>query len=78
MKPMYPVTDAFDIYALLGYSQNKIEVNLSHGVGVAVDDGAFSSGLGAAYSFADNLSIFADYVVLYDDTVDPVWNGVTY
>jgi len=78
VKPMYPVTDAFDIYALLGYAQSKIEVDLSHGVGVAVDDGAFSWGLGAAYSFTENLSVFADYVVLYDDTVIPVFGGQTY
>jgi len=78
VKPMYPVTDAFDVYALLGYAQSKLEVNDGTCSCVAVDDGAFSWGLGAAYSFTDNLSIFTDYVVLYDDKSIPSANGVAH
>ena len=65
VKPMYPVTDAFDIYALLGYAE--VEANFE-GDESHTFDGGFSWGIGAAYSFTDNLSIFVDYVSLYDDT----------
>jgi len=89
-KPMYPVTDAFDVYALLGYGEVDGDVNiagLAH-LGDSVD--GFQWGLGAAYSFNENVSVFVDYVSLYDDedtnangnnvdrTID-TWNfGVTY
>ncbi len=75
VKPMYPVTDAFDVYALLGYAQSKLSAYDDDYV--AVDDGAFSWGLGAAYSFTDNLSVFVDYVVLYDDGVIPTSRGAS-
>ena len=80
VKPMYPVTDAFDIYALLGYASSQYaeqDITVEHdGVDIARTtsdsiDG-FSWGLGAAYSFTDNVSIFLDYVRMYDDTVELV------
>ena len=91
VKPMYPVTDAFDIYALLGYGNADYAVAYDNGASWTADafDG-FSWGLGAAYSFTDNVAVFVDYVSLYDDTyvnnagnnVDftiDTWNfGVTY
>ena len=64
VKPMYPVTDAFDIYALLGYASSEISAdNLTSD---SLD--GFSWGLGASYSFMENLSVFVDYVRLYDDS----------
>ena len=63
VKPMYPVTESFDIYALLGYGG----VQLGHlESGDAYEDG-FQWGLGAQYSVTENILIFADYVKLYDD-----------
>jgi hypothetical protein len=35
-----------------------------------MDDGDFSWGLGALYKTTENLSVFADFVRLYDDTVN--------
>ncbi len=64
VKPMYPVTDAFDIYALLGYGGVQLG-NLENGD--AYVDG-FQWGLGAQYEVMENVLIFADYVKLYDDT----------
>ena len=61
VKPMYPVSDAFDIYALLGYANSDFS-----GTSVGDLDG-FSWGLGAAYNFNENWSIFIDYTELYDD-----------
>jgi opacity protein-like surface antigen len=90
VKPMYPVTENFDIYALLGYADIDYQIKSAGYTyrGDAVD--GFSWGLGADYSFTDSVSVFIDYVSLYDDTwvnadgnnVDDVidtWNfGVTY
>ncbi len=92
VKPMYPVTDDFDVYALLGYASSDYSAD-----DVVIDtlDG-FSWGLGAAYSFTENISLFVDYTRLYDtsttydsafvpgqtydvDTTIDTWNfGVTY
>ena len=78
VKPMYPVTDAFDIYALLGYGAAEYDYSANNHSGLTAKyssdslDG-FSWGLGAAYSFTDNLAIFVDYVNIYDDSNDVVY-----
>ena len=82
IKPMYPVTDAFDIYALLGYGDTSPEIG---GSGPDYDTDGFQWGLGASYDINANFAVFVDYVNLYDDTnggedlkID-TWNfGVTY
>lgn len=67
VKPMYPVTEAFDIYALLGYADSS--VSLDNGQDWDID--GFSWGLGAQYAVTDNILIFADYVsIAADDTLD--------
>jgi len=70
VKPMYPVTDAFDIYALLGYASADATIDKGNFDYVTDSIDGFSWGLGVAYSFNNNVSIFADYVSLYDDTSD--------
>ncbi|MDD5406383.1 MAG: outer membrane beta-barrel protein [Sulfurovaceae bacterium] len=62
VKPMYPVTDQFDIYALLGGGN----VRLSDNGGKWLDENDFQWGLGASYEITENISIFADYVRLLD------------
>ena len=89
VKPMYPVTNELDIYALLGYGDTDPKIG---GEGPGYDTDGFQWGLGASYDFTDNVAVFVDYVNLYDDTdyrgaptnadVDltiDTWNfGVTY
>ena len=75
VKPMYPVSDAFDIYALLGYADNGYELSAITVKGDVslnpdADIDGFSWGIGAAYSFNENMSVFVDYTVLYDDETD--------
>ena len=65
VKPMYPVTQEFDVYALLGYANTDTSFNADEW-----DDGAFSWGIGADYSFSENTSVFVDYVSLYSDDED--------
>ena len=63
VKPMYPI-GAFSLYALLGYG----EVMLDDLAGGDAVEGGFQWGLGASYAVTENISVFADYVSLYDDT----------
>ena len=63
LKPMYPVGN-FTLYALLGYGGVMLD-DLAGGD--AYEDG-FQWGLGAGYSFTEEVSVFVDYVSLYDDT----------
>ena len=68
VKPMYPVTDAFDIYALLGYGETSVEgITTNDGHAHDIESDGFSWGVGAAYAFSENVSIFLDYVA-FDDT----------
>ena len=68
VKPMYAFDD-FSVYALLGYGEVTL-TDLPHpsttGSVDRAEDG-FQWGLGASYAFMDNLSVFVDYVKVYDD-----------
>ncbi len=64
LKPMYPITEEFDIYALLGYGG----VALTDIAGGDAYESGFQWGLGAQYAVTESISVFADYVKLYDDT----------
>ena len=78
VKPMYPVTDAFNIYALLGYASTSLDAD-QNGANWDWDTDEFSWGLGAEYGITENVFIFADYVNLgYPDSVDWTINGVPY
>jgi opacity protein-like surface antigen len=64
-KPMYPVTDTFDIYGLLGYGS----ATLNDGQTFSADVEGISWGVGAAYSFTENWSVFLDYVAFTEDSL---------
>ncbi len=61
---MYPVTEEFNVYALLGYGGVQLG-NLESGD--AAESG-FQWGLGASYDATETIAVFVDYVKLYDDT----------
>jgi len=63
VKPIYPVGD-FSLYALLGYGGVMLDDLVN---GDAYESG-FQWGLGASYAATDTISVFVDYVSLYDDT----------
>ncbi len=61
LKPMAPVTDNFDVYALLGYGKTKCEYH-------NLDEKGFAWGLGGEYMFSekkegakDGFGIYAEY-----------------
>ena len=77
VKPQYPVTPEFTVYALLGYATTTLdqtaEVNAAGSnpsLNVSTDLDGFSWGIGASYTFNSSVSVFVDYVSLYDDTYD--------
>jgi len=68
-KPMYPVTEELDVYALVGYGASSVNgTKLANGTTMDVEVAGLSWGVGAAYSFTENFSVFADYVDFQDDT----------
>lgn len=62
VKPMYPIGD-FNLYALLGYGGVMLEDLVG---GDAYEDG-FQWGVGTSYAISEQVSVFVDYVSLYDD-----------
>ena len=70
LKPMYPVSDAFNVYALLGYAGADLEVSDGDYTFKTDSVDGFSWGLGAEYRFTEAVGLFVDYVSIYDDTED--------
>lgn len=64
IKPMYPVTEDLDVYALLGYGG----VLLTNIAGGDPYESGFQWGLGAQYEVVESWVVFLDYVSLYDGT----------
>jgi len=69
LKPMYPIDD-FSVYALLGYGEVGLTNIPLGGAGISADraESGFQWGLGAGYAFSEDISVFVDYVRMYDDT----------
>ena len=64
VKPMYPVTDAFDIYALLGYGSTSVDVDAGDYRYDIGDADGFSWGIGMEYAATSNIGLFIDYTYL--------------
>ena len=64
VKPQYPVTADFAVYALLGYAWNTLYSDVTNDV----DADGFAYGIGAKYEVVENVEVFADYTSLYSDT----------
>ncbi len=66
-KFFLPIGDSFDIYALLGYAEATYSIE---GENFGDDDNVFdgfSWGIGTNFDVGDNMSIYVDYVGLYND-----------
>ncbi|MEA3491126.1 MAG: porin family protein [Campylobacterota bacterium] len=64
LKPIYPIGD-LSIYGLLGYG--KVEREFNQEPHHSWDGSGFQWGLGVQYTIKENLSIFADYTLWYDE-----------
>ena len=87
-KPMYPIAPEFDIYALLGFAGTNATGSF-HYLGEVrsfeVDESGFSWGVGGVYAITEEFSVFADYLLFYDDSsvlfdkvIDSFNIGITY
>jgi len=65
-KPMYPVTESVDVYALLGYGNVSVDDNWYDQQSL-LDENVFQWGIGASVDITENLSAFVDYVQLCSD-----------
>ena len=75
VKPMYPVTETFSVYALLGYGNVSIKDEWSDDKSL-LDENVFQWGIGASYSITENTSFFIDYVRLCKDEGDTYVDGI--
>ena len=66
LKPSYPIAEDISLYGLLGYATSTASVNGNDGDSF---DG-FSYGVGAAYAFNQDVSVFVDYTSMYSDAED--------
>ena len=70
VKPIYSVTEVFEVYAMLGYGSATFDRTISYDRGTfseSLDVASFSWGFGIAYSFTENISVFADYIKVADE-----------
>ena len=73
LKPQYPVSNAMNIYALLGYG--GVTMDPENNSLVNVDDTGFQWGIGADYAVTEQVSIFVDYTSLASDMDGVYANG---
>ena len=73
VKPQYPVTEDFNIYALIGFG--GVSMDPAGNKYVDVDDSGFQWGIGASYDFTDNIAVFFDYTNLANDMDGIYWDG---
>ena len=67
VKPMFPVSDAFNIYGLVGYGSVDAKYEPSNNLSITSDTvSGFSWGLGAEYAVTSNWSVFVDYTSILD------------
>ena len=82
VKPQYPVTEEFKIYALLGFGNVTVDATDAGGsyfgavpsiVGnTLMDESGFQWGLGVSYAVTEEIGVFFDYVAFASDAeVDP-------
>jgi len=73
VKPQYPVSEDFSVYALLGYG--GVNIDGVNNISVDVDDNSFQWGLGVSYAIGENYTIFLDYTSLASEMDGIYYNG---
>ena len=77
LKPQYPVTEDFSIYALLGYGNTKVKGSDGGGLSFGfdptrigdtiMDESGFQWGLGVSYAVTEKIDVTFDYVSYAND-----------
>jgi opacity protein-like surface antigen len=91
VKPMFPVTNAMNIYGLVGYGTADATYDVPGGGSFTSNSsGGFSWGIGADYAITNNWAIFVDYTSVIegqdgnldnfdtDDSINVINFGVNY
>ena len=77
VKPQYPVSESFKIYALLGFG--GVTLDGVNGFTADVDDTGFQWGIGASYSLKNytdsDVSLFIDYVSMANEMDGLFYDG---
>lgn len=68
IKPMYPITQEFSVYGLLGFS--SVTIDADYGSYLLYDDTSFSWGAGIQFDATANIALFIDYVQLYNGNLE--------
>jgi opacity protein-like surface antigen len=77
LKPMYPVTEEFTVYALLGYGVVRVkgedgDIPAANVGKTIVDKGSFQWGFGLGYDLSERWTLFLDYTKLMNKkSIDP-------
>jgi len=67
VKPMFPVTNSFNIYGLVGYGSAEATYEPNNNLSITSDSvSGFSWGIGADYAITNNWSVFVDYTSIID------------
>jgi opacity protein-like surface antigen len=74
LKPQYPVNEAWNLYALVGFG--GMTVDGVDGADIDVDDTGFQWGLGVNYAYSEEIAVFVDYVSIASDMGADAWGGV--
>ena len=77
VKPQYPVSEDFSLYALLGYGGVTIDGKRQEFALTDVDDSGFQWGIGVNYMLMENVSLFVDYTWLADEMDGDNTRGIT-
>lgn len=67
-KPMYNLAPEFKVYGLLGYAVTNAD-DKEHLLQID-NEGGVSWGLGFAWTISEDIDIFADYLLFYDDSTE--------
>jgi opacity protein-like surface antigen len=70
-KFLLPVlNDSFNVYTILGYAEANYEIKSTHIEGGTDTMDGLSWGLGTDLYFSDNVSVFIDYVSIYNNSFE--------
>ena len=73
VKPQYPVSENFSLYALLGFG--GVTLDGVNGANVDVDETGFQWGIGTSYAITESMTVFVDYTSLANDMDGTFYNG---
>ena len=69
-KPILPINNDMDVYALIGYQSSSMSNTVFDANGISGDAKNFSWGAGASFNINSEVSVFVDYIGQKEDTIN--------